>query len=133
MYISTLINLLPLLAALTTAAPVISGAIVPLAGRDNANSASVYTVDKVGHPFPVYRRVLTIQRSDADSDSESNIIDTRKRSDADSASVYTVDSKKRSDADSASVYTVDSKKRSDADSASVYTVDSKKRSDAESV
>ena len=46
---SALIGLLPaLLAALTIAAPVIDGVFAPLAGRADADSASVYTVDKVG-------------------------------------------------------------------------------------
>lgn len=51
----TLISLLPLLATLTTAAPCVSGAIAPLARRADADSASIYTVDKVGRPFPAYQ------------------------------------------------------------------------------
>ena len=55
MHQSTLISLLPLLAALTTAAPVAREAISPLARRADADSASVYAVDKVGPPFALYR------------------------------------------------------------------------------
>lgn len=54
MHVSTLVSLLPLLAALTTAAPAPKGAIAPRAGRADADSASVYTVDKVGPPLSVH-------------------------------------------------------------------------------
>ncbi|CAD6567304.1 MAG: hypothetical protein ASARMPREDX12_000195 [Alectoria sarmentosa] len=90
MHPSTLISLLPLLAVLTVAAPVIKGTIAPLAERAEGNSTSVYTVKK---------------RRDADTASKYDSIDTRKRSDADSASIYAVD--KRNDADNASIYTVE--------------------------
>ena len=49
---STLIGLLPLLAALTAAVPLDGGAISPIARRADADAASVYSVDKVGTPFP---------------------------------------------------------------------------------
>lgn len=57
MHQSTLISLLPLLAALTTAAPAspFPAAIAPLARRADADSASVYTVDKVRPLANMYR------------------------------------------------------------------------------
>lgn len=60
MHMSTYIGLLPLLAALTTATPVFKGAAAPLAVRDDASSASMYTVDKVGPTFLRIDDSLTI-------------------------------------------------------------------------
>ena len=55
MHMSMIISLLPLLAALTTATPLVKGAVAPLAVRGDADSASVYNADTVGTPCTVYR------------------------------------------------------------------------------
>ena len=46
MHQATLISLLPLLAAMTTAAPLAPAGLALLLRRADADSASVYTVDK---------------------------------------------------------------------------------------
>ena len=51
---SALIGLLPLLAALTIAAPVINGDWAPLAGWTDADSASVWTANEVGPLLSLY-------------------------------------------------------------------------------